>query len=190
MRASIRRSAFTLVELLVVIAIIAILIALLVPAVQKTREAASRSQCQNNLKQIGLAVHSYYDAYKSFPPAFSRAPSTNWGWGVWILPYIEQNSLFNTLDPRNTAVSLMASTQQKIATYTCPSDISGDLNTYFSNYGKSNYVVNEQICDGGSAYKIKQITDGTSTTILIGERDMTNQVGGNWPGRDSNGVQS
>src|SRR5262249_5972957 len=72
----------------------------------------------------------------------------------------------------------------------CPSDISGDLNTYFSNYGKSNYVVNEQICDGGSAYKMKQITDGTSATILIGERDMTNQVGGNWPGRDSNGVQS
>src|SRR5687768_15633603 len=106
------RAAFTLIELLVVIAIIAILIALLVPAVQKVRESASRTQCVNNLKQIGLAFHNHHDSLKAFPMAGNGTnartmsgglPATfltqDWGWAYQILPYIEQENLWkNTND--------------------------------------------------------------------------------------------
>src|SRR5947209_3524209 len=92
-----RRQGFTLIELLVVIAILAVLVGLLVPAVQQARESANRTACGNNLKQMGLAMHSHHDAYKHFPPAFAR-PS-NWAWGVWLLPYLEQGPLFQALAP-------------------------------------------------------------------------------------------
>src|SRR5579863_9248252 len=91
-----RKKGFTLIELLVVIAIIAILVSLLIPATQQAREAARRSQCKNNLKQIGLALHNYHDAFGSFPPAFVADANGKpmHSWRVLILPYLDQLPLY------------------------------------------------------------------------------------------------
>src|SRR5438874_9045431 len=93
------RAAFTLIELLVVIAIIAILIALLVPAVQKVREAAARSQCQNNLKQLALGLHNYHDINLTFPRCPPSNGNPSLGWTTFVLPYIEQPAIFKMADP-------------------------------------------------------------------------------------------
>ena len=140
-KARLLRRAFTLVELLVVIAIIGVLVALLLPAVQSAREAARRMQCQNHLKQIGLALHTYETTYKKFPPgivqqqadpqfvAGATAANTindteSWAWGAFLLPYIEQTTLHEQAgigrgNPLQNVINL-ASTP--IKTYRCPSD--------------------------------------------------------------------
>jgi prepilin-type N-terminal cleavage/methylation domain-containing protein/prepilin-type processing-associated H-X9-DG protein len=182
-----RARGFTLIELLVVIAIIAILIALLVPAVQKVRGAAARTQCQNNLKQMALAMHGYHDSYHHFPPGFNNtAPANNWGWAAMILPFIEQTNLQTNL-VMTAPLSVTPATQMALPIYTCPADgNSGPNNPWFpSGYGKSNYPISEQVSDGGSAITILQIRDGTSNTIMIGERDTVNNIGALWPGRDN-----
>jgi prepilin-type N-terminal cleavage/methylation domain-containing protein len=133
------RRAFTLIELLVVIAIIAILIALLLPAVQQAREAARRTQCRNNLKQIGLALHNYHDTYDTLPPGRTRNPNVadawytgNLNWHGRILPYIDQAPIYNQIDwsraggttgtdgntgPQNSVVRTYI-----IPAFLCPSD--------------------------------------------------------------------
>jgi prepilin-type N-terminal cleavage/methylation domain-containing protein len=92
-----RRGGFTLIELLVVIAIIAVLIALLLPAVQQAREAARRSQCKNNLKQIGLGLQNFHDTHGNFPPGMPDDDGRNYGWGFYILPFMDQTALYNKI---------------------------------------------------------------------------------------------
>ncbi len=121
------RAGFTLIELLVVIAIIAILIGLLLPAIQKVREAAARSTCQNNLKQLGVAVHSYVSGNGTFPssgPADTySAGGANWSWLAEILPYVEQGALFQACGiPTNSLSGAGAALATPVKVYLCPSD--------------------------------------------------------------------
>lgn len=129
---------FTLIELLVVIAIIGILVALLLPAVQQAREAARRTECRNNLKQIGLALHNYHDAFLRFPPGWiavengAPAPHTGTsgiGWGGMILPYLEQSNLHDLFNPNLSiaATENDAFRESSVPVFRCPSDRQTDL---------------------------------------------------------------
>ena len=191
-----RSRGFTLIELLVVIAIIAILIALLLPAVQQAREAARRTQCRNNLKQLGLAIHNYHDTFLCFPPQMLNVDTNNnrrWGWGVSILPYVEQAQLFNALNPNgaqipgaNTSYNGVALLRGTVAVYLCPSDSGPPTNQFHPSannstptnwYAKSNYVCNQQIMRyragfTGPCYQFRDVTDGTTNTLMLGERRL------------------
>jgi prepilin-type N-terminal cleavage/methylation domain-containing protein/prepilin-type processing-associated H-X9-DG protein len=142
LRARLRGPGFTLVELLVVIAIIGVLVSLLLPAVQAAREAARRMQCTNNLKQIGLALHNYHDAYKAFPSALQGHPTNGhaldddgFGWLCAILPYVEQSALYERIAPNgqpgyieayyrlNRTPRWIVGGELPVATYKCPSSI-------------------------------------------------------------------
>lgn len=215
-----RKRGFTLIELLVVIAIIAVLIALLLPAVQQAREAARRTQCKNNLKQIGLALHNYHDVFQGFPAGWSVDP-TNFNlqyWGLSILPYLDQANLFNKWDqsvPNINEAALLGFSpaavtnnttlaKSVISAYLCPSspvtatvekygitkalepsvpfDItwSSGRNDYCAvsgvrgDFAQLAYAGNAAgtrhgVLSGDGWEKIRNITDGTSNTLMVAE---------------------
>jgi prepilin-type N-terminal cleavage/methylation domain-containing protein/prepilin-type processing-associated H-X9-DG protein len=191
------RPAFTLIELLVVIAIVAILIALLLPAVQKVREAASNLQCKNNLKQIGLALHAYHDRMKAFPPGYQdRNPDPDsdasldqgpgWGWAAFLLNDLEQTNLFKQINFAQT-VGVAPVSQTYLPVFLCPSDL---LLPTFPVYGtkavvaQGNYIAVNGTLETSSYpgnntgsylrnshFRIVDITDGLSNTLFVGERN-------------------
>jgi len=212
MKTNRNRSGFTLIELLVVIAIIAILIALLLPAVQQAREAARRTQCKNNMKQLGLALHNYHDSHRSFPSGWIGVQSgmpniegeSGLGWGTMILPYLEQSNLYQSLVvelPMDDPLNRLA-LRTYIPAYSCPSDPkpetfiiqdrnSTDLDLAVSNYMgvfgtvelhdcenapgtapvlSSGQCVSDGIFFHNSAVKMRDLVDGTSNTLMVGER--------------------
>jgi prepilin-type N-terminal cleavage/methylation domain-containing protein len=196
-----RRNAFTLIELLVVIAIIAVLVGLLLPAVQKVRESAARTQCSNNLKQMGLALHNYHDSCGNFPSGYLCPQPTadffytspGWSWAARLLPYLEQQNLFQQI---NFTVPVEDPSNQVIRTtvlklFVCPSDRSTGIFTiygttgaamvqaatssYAGNFGTGfMYLVPPDRGTGvlfrNSRVRLLDITDGTSNTFAIGER--------------------
>jgi prepilin-type N-terminal cleavage/methylation domain-containing protein/prepilin-type processing-associated H-X9-DG protein len=189
------RRAFTLIELLVVIAIIAVLIGLLLPAVQKVREAASRLSCANNLKQIGLAMHNYESANGGLPPRRGFTAGSRRGWGPPILPYVEQTALSGTyrLDRDFYAPENAANIINPVKLFICPSgpgvrnitvNISGVTSVgaagdYFGPNSFSSVLYGDQTLNGKTTVtaliddanrKMTDITDGTSTTLLITEQ--------------------
>lgn len=144
-RASQAQRAFTLIELLVTIAIIAVLIALLLPAVQQAREAARRSQCKNNLKQVGLALHNYHDQFQVLPPGWVGVTAgqqdiqglNGWGWGARLLPAMDQAPLFNSIDFKSSIGGSSNSVPRTtvLSVFRCPSDVGPDRWTILSASG-------------------------------------------------------
>ncbi|HEV3236661.1 MAG TPA: DUF1559 domain-containing protein [Gemmataceae bacterium] len=206
------RRGFTLIELLVVIAIISILIGLLLPAVQKVREAAARMSCSNNLRQMGLACHGFHDTLGAFPPGYvatAAYPATTpgWGWGAYLLPHIEQDNLYGQIDFTQPVQNSLA-IQTRINVYLCPSDTPpastfaltdpayGTVtlaapSSYAATVGQDASEVDAPTGDGifyrNSRVRITDITDGTSQTTMIGDRAWV-QTQGIWAGAPNNAV--
>lgn len=220
------RRGFTLIELLVVIAIISTLMALLLPAVQQAREAARRTQCTNNLKQIGLALQNYHDTHGIFPPQViapdwdqlhpvTGFPSGWWSWRARILPFIDQMSIYAALDSIKDDGLLPMGNHKAIHDrvlpfYACPSDptvprarylfeadwtngpVSCAVSSYFGCRGSTEVVPGNGVFPARNlGVRIKDITDGTSQTLMVGERGADKEAYWGWTwvgtGQDSEG---
>jgi len=218
-----RATGFTLIELLVVIAIIAVLVAMLLPAVQQAREAARRSQCKNNLKQIGLAMHTYHDAFNSFPsnvwtwyvpspilpnPTPGAGSQRNYSWICMLLPYLDNGPLYNRINFSLPLFDSSLATQtdsngnaivsSKMSVLQCPSsgqlvtqngNIPGKIPIAWTNYaGQQTYWGGQNGGWGGDPFSgvftdfqntgIRDIKDGTSTTIAVSEASSFGFDGG------------
>jgi prepilin-type N-terminal cleavage/methylation domain-containing protein/prepilin-type processing-associated H-X9-DG protein len=189
---------FTLVELLVVVTIIGLLVALLLPAVQAAREAARRSSCGNNLRQLGIALQGYHALHDCFPPAYLANANNyiyaHWSWATFLLPYLEQQPLYNILGVNTqefgggvTFAPPCTATQTSLSVFVCPSDNGPTLNASKSLFAKSNYraIEGSQGTTTGETFDtmtgrngvfyvnsctpITTITDGASNTLALGE---------------------
>jgi prepilin-type N-terminal cleavage/methylation domain-containing protein/prepilin-type processing-associated H-X9-DG protein len=213
-RARARRTAFTLIELLVVIAIIAVLIGLLLPAVQKVREAAARTQCENNLKQLGIALHSFHDTNGEFPhggvtwqdpPTFTAAgqPATGQaqraGWGFQILEFIEGGNVYRGGGGTTIVACQLTAIGTPNKLFFCPTRGGPRVWTYAdagygiktsiaraqTDYAASNLENTGVIRNGFKGIRMTQISDGTSNTLLLGEKRLNmGRIGG--PQADDN----
>jgi prepilin-type processing-associated H-X9-DG protein len=201
-----RTTGFTLVEFLVVICIVAMSLALAAPGIVRVRAQARANVCKNNLKMIALAMHNYHDTYVTFPPGWiakDTKPATGacFGWGASILPFVDHAPLYNKLNFSSPPDSNNAALQTNIATYRCPDDTSADVNPVRDEFGTSNYSgnygdlalpgsVDANPKAGGiffwnSKVGIRDITDGTSNTFLVGERCVSSAAA-IWVGVRSN----
>lgn len=164
-----RRDGFTLIEVIVVFLILVVVAALLLPSVGRGREAARRTQCRNNLKEIGLALHHYHDAYGVFPMAMSTTSDGQplHSWRTWMLPHLDHNSLFQQIDfqqPWSHSINTKAK-ETRLAVYNCPSDP-------LASAGQTAYLapISAHSClQSSMARTIAQITDGTSNTLAVSE---------------------
>ena len=211
---AIRHRGFTLIELLVVIAIIAILIALLLPAVQQAREAARRSQCQNNLKQFGIAIHNYHEMHRCFPMGSSiQGGAGAWGLMMHLLPHLDQNPAYKSVNINQTdccieliavqAAGKQTPSGQPLPMLNCPSDpLSGNQITsgtqpgtypcgrlnpgsYLGVSGKVDTACGGTTTGKGiffslSSVRLSHVLDGTSSTLMIGERGIPNDYTWGW----------
>ncbi|REJ71724.1 MAG: DUF1559 domain-containing protein [Planctomycetota bacterium] len=212
------RRGFTLIEATVVLAIITLLAALAAPALQGSREEARLTQCKNNLKQLGLALHNYHDVWVTFPPGWVQhdwdAPSpAGYCWSAQILPYVGHAQLYNQFDFRRPPSTQDDWLLEPLDVFRCPSDTLEPINELRGGFATSNYSGNfgskplprwlpsemSQFWPGtmptpdesdgilwcNSSVRIRDITDGTSNTIMVGERCVTSG-GGIWPAVTSN----